>query len=248
MNVLAIDCSGDVLSVGVARELGGGAERSRGPATPKHPYREERGHGHAPGPGFVELSVDAGFRHAERLMGAVEFCVAEAGLKPADLDLLACTGGPGSFTGLRIGLATVKGLALGLGKPFVTVPTLDALAADWEGAAPVVVPVIDAKRSRFFFALYEGGRLVDGPFDDGLTRLLSAVQAYPELLFVGPGADLLESSIHERAGFRIAAELRRPPTRALARLALERYRERGAASAGTGLSYLRASDAEEAKA
>lgn len=244
MNVLAIDCSGDLLSVGVARGLGDDAS---GPALPKHPYREERGHGHAPGPGFVGLAVDAGFRHAERLMGAIEYCVAEAGLEPGALDLLACSGGPGSFTGLRIGLSTIKGLALGLGKPFVTVPTLDAMAADWEGAAPVVVPVIDAKRSRFYFAVYRAGRLVEGPYDDDLTRLLSAVQAYPELLFVGPDAELLESSVIERSGFRIAAELRRSPTRAMTRLALEAYRRDGPAASNAGLAYLRASDAEEAR-
>lgn len=245
MNVLAVDCSGDVLSVGAGRSIGSGA---RGPEAPKHPYREERGHGHAAGPGFASVSVDAGFRHAERVMSAVEYCLGEAGLSPPELDLLACSGGPGSFTGLRIGMATVKGLSLGLGKPFVAVPTLDAIAADWEGASRILVPVIDAKRARFYFAIYDGGRLVAGPFDDGLARLIELTQAYSEALFVGPDADLLESTAIERPGFRIVTERRRSPIAAMARLAVSIYERDGPASSGSGLEYLRGSDAEEAAA
>ncbi|OHD20393.1 MAG: tRNA (adenosine(37)-N6)-threonylcarbamoyltransferase complex dimerization subunit type 1 TsaB [Spirochaetes bacterium GWB1_59_5] len=243
MNVLAIDCSGELLSVGVGRAWGSGG---RGPESVKHPYREEAGHGHAGGPGFIGISIDAGFRHAERVMSAVEYCVAEAGLKPADLNLLACAGGPGSFTGLRIGMATIKGLSLGLAKPFVTVPTLDAIAADWEGSAGIVVPIIDAKRSRFYFALYDNGRLVAGPFDDGLARLIALTQDYPEVLFVGPDADLLETTVAERPGYRIAVERRRSPIAAMTRLAVEIFERSGQSPSGTGLVYLRASDAEEA--
>jgi tRNA threonylcarbamoyladenosine biosynthesis protein TsaB len=243
MNVLAIDCSGELLSVGVGRGLVSGG---RGPESVKHPYREETGHGHAAGPGFIGISIDAGFRHAERVMSAVEYCVAEAGLKPSDLDLLACAGGPGSFTGLRIGMATIKGLSLGLGKPFVAVPTLDAIAADWEGSASIVVPVIDAKRSRFYFAIYDNGKLVAGPFDDGLARLIALTQGYPNVLFVGPDADLLETTVPERPGYRIAVETRRSPIAAMTRLATEIFERSGPSPSGAGLVYLRPSDAEEA--
>ena len=243
MNVLAIDCSGELLSVGVGR---GWASGGRGPESVKHPYREEAGHSHAAGPGFIGISIDAGFRHAERVMSAVEYCVAEAGLKPVELDLLACAGGPGSFTGLRIGMATIKGLSLGLGKPFVAVPTLDAIAADWEGSSGIVVPVIDARRSRFYFAIYDKGRLVAGPFDDGLARLIALTQAYPEVLFVGPDADLLETTVSERPGYRIATERRRSPIAAMTRLAVGIFERSGPCRSGSGIVYLRASDAEEA--
>lgn len=243
MNVLAIDCSGELLSVGVGR---GWASGGRGPSSVKHPYREESGHKHADGPGFIGISIDAGYRHAERVMSAVEYCVAEAGLKPADLDLLACAGGPGSFTGLRIGMATIKGLSLGLGKPFVAVPTLDAIAADWEGSASIVIPILDAKRSRFYFAIYDKGQLVAGPFDDGISRLIALTQDYPEVLFAGPDADLLDSTVMERPGYRIASERRRSPIAAMTRLAVDIYERDGPSPSGAGLAYLRASDAEEA--
>ena len=244
MNVLAVDCSGDLLSVGVGRGLGSGG---RGPASPKHPYREEAGHAHAGGPGFIGVSIDAGFRHAERVMTAIEYCVAEAGLRPGDLDLLACSGGPGSFTGLRIGLATIKGLSLGLSKPFITVPTLDSIAADWEGSAGVIVPVLDAKRSRFYFAVYDNGGLVAGPFDDGLERIIELTHAYPDVLFVGPDADMLEGTVAERPGFRLAAERRRSPIAAMTRLAVGIFERSGPSPSDAGLAYIRASDAEEAR-
>jgi len=242
MNVLAVDCSTELLGVGVGRGLGELPGASR---FPKHPYREAEGHSHVKGPGFVSISIDAGYRHAERVMGAIEFCVAEAGLKANELDLLACSAGPGSFTGLRIGMATVKGLALGLGKPFVAVPTLDAIAAEWEGAAPVIVPVLDAKRSRFYFALYGNGTLMAGPYDDDIARLIAVTQAYPEVLFVGPDADLIESAIAERSGYRVPVERRHPPVAAMTRLAMAIFERDGPAASNTGLSYLRDSEAEE---
>lgn len=242
MNILAVDCSADTLSVGVAR-----LDSGRGsPIMPKHPFREEGGHGNAPGGGLVSVCVDAGFRHVERLMGAVDFCVREAGLQRHELDLLACASGPGSFTGLRIAMSTVKGMALGLGKPFVAVPTLDALAADWEGAAPVVVPVLDAKRGRFYFAVYESGRLVAGPLDDTVERLVALVDAYPEVLFAGPDAPMLEPLCAERPGYRMAMAARRSPIMSLVRLAAEHFRRYGPDAEDASPMYLRGSDAEEA--
>jgi len=242
MNVVAVDCSTDVLAVAAARGTGGPAST---PSLPKHPYRDDGGHGHAPGPGFATVSIDAGFRHAERLMGAIEYCVSEAGFDRSNLDLLVCAGGPGSFTGLRIGMATVKGLALGLGKPFVAVPTLDAWAAAWEGASPVVVPVMDAKRARFYFGLYRSGGPVQGPFDDGLARILELTSGCPEVLFVGPDADMLENIVSERAGFRFVDGRRSVPVGKLLDLGLARYLGRGADDPDADLLYLRASDAEE---
>lgn len=244
MNILAVDCSTDLLCVGVARGAGEYDDGNRGTRAPKHPYREETGH--APSAGFVGVSIDVGYRHAERIMGAIEYCIAEAGLKPLDLDLLACSGGPGSFTGLRIGLSTIKGLSLGLGKPFITVPTLDAIAGDWHGAAPVIVPVIDAKRSHFYFGIYEQGALVSGPYDDGLDRIIALTQAYPEVLFVGPDCDMLEETAANRSGFRFVSERRRSSVSAMARLAADSFHARGPSPSDAGLSYIRASDAEEA--
>lgn len=248
MNVVALDCSTDILAVAVARAYDAPGTRGVPGArsVPKHPYREERGHAPSPGRGLAAVSIDAGYRHTERLMGAVDYCLAEAGLSKSELDLVACAEGPGSFTGLRIAMATAKGLSAGLGIPFVAVPTLDAYAAEWAGAAPVIVPVLDAKRSHFYYAVYEGGRRIGGPYDEGLEALLRRVNGYAELLFVGPDADLLDGSAVDRSGFRIAAARRRSPIASLVDLALERYASSGGAAPDASPLYLRASDAEEA--
>src|SRR6266508_1023760 len=76
-----------------------------------------------------EITLNIAITHSERLLSAVDRLLADCGLAPADLEGLAVSVGPGSFTGLRVGLATVKGLAMALGLPVAPVPTLDALAA-----------------------------------------------------------------------------------------------------------------------
>ncbi|MCK7577233.1 MAG: tRNA (adenosine(37)-N6)-threonylcarbamoyltransferase complex dimerization subunit type 1 TsaB [Chromatiales bacterium] len=130
MNVLGLDCSADSLCAAVRRS-GASAAKSGVPQAPLPGAR-----GHETRDGTVILEIDAGLRHAQRILPAVDLCLKEAGLAVGDLDLLACAAGPGSFTGLRIALATVKGLSSALGIPFVTVPTPDCLAAEWEGASP----------------------------------------------------------------------------------------------------------------
>jgi tRNA threonylcarbamoyladenosine biosynthesis protein TsaB len=97
---------------------------------------------------------------AVTLLEDVDALLRQGGAAPTELDLLAIGTGPGSFTGIRIGLATARGLALALGVPGAGVSTLDALAA----GAPGAVPVIDAKR-REVFALLDGEPRVLAPDD-----------------------------------------------------------------------------------
>jgi tRNA threonylcarbamoyladenosine biosynthesis protein TsaB len=106
-------------------------------------------------------------------------------------------GGPGSFTGLRIGFAIAKGLALSLGIPFAAIPTLDCIArpfAAWPGA---VVPALDAKKGAFFCALYQSGKRqcpdMDAPPDE-IARAMSAAPC-PTLL-AGPAAPLLYEKVY----------------------------------------------------
>jgi tRNA threonylcarbamoyladenosine biosynthesis protein TsaB len=102
---------------------------------------------------------------AVRLLEDVDALLRQAGAHPGDLDRLAVGVGPGSFTGVRVGLAAARGLALGLGVPVAGVSTLDALAAGARGA----VPVIDAKR-REVFALVDGKPWVGLPQELPLER------------------------------------------------------------------------------
>lgn len=189
------------------------------------------------------VSLDIGLRHSESLIPALDGLLRLAGTDRS-LDLLVCMRGPGSFTGLRIGMATVKGLASALGCPFVAVATLDVLASGMEFSPGAVVPVLDAKKGRVFAAVYSGGKKESGDLDippEALVRLLSTRES---VLFTGSGAPLLADHLASHPGWRI--DRRRSVGAALALLDLGK--ERLAASGGEpedlGPLYLRPSEAE----
>jgi tRNA threonylcarbamoyladenosine biosynthesis protein TsaB len=102
--------------------------------------------------------------HSRRLVPAIDFLLAQLALAPSALDGFAVTTGPGSFTGLRIGLSTVQGLALAAGRPCFGVSALDVLAVRHAGAAPRLAAVMEAYRGEVFAALYdEAAQLLEGP-------------------------------------------------------------------------------------
>jgi tRNA threonylcarbamoyladenosine biosynthesis protein TsaB len=219
MNVLAIDSSTDVLSVAVAAEGG-----------------------------IAEASLDLGLRHAERIMGLVDFCLRGACLERGDLGLVACARGPGSFTGLRIGMAASKGIASGLGLPWVAVPTLDALAWGYEAFRGAVVPLVDGKKGRVYSAVYLRGERATGWLDIPLADLAALLDTYPDALFTGPDAELARALASERSGFSVDRRARAPAARGLAALALEAFERDGPTPMAEGPLYLRPSEAEEASA
>src|SRR5262245_21667617 len=102
----------------------------------------------------AEYALDIAVTHSERVMAAADAIVREARWQPHDVEGLAVSVGPGSFTGLRIGLGTAKGLALSLDVPIAAVPTLDAMAAMLPFAAWPVCPVIAARRDEVYASLY----------------------------------------------------------------------------------------------
>lgn len=101
-----------------------------------------------------EYVLDVRVTHSERLMPAIDRLLVDAGWTPASLEGLAVAVGPGSFTGLRIGLSAIKGLAWALGLPVAAVPTLDAMAATLPFAGLPVCPVLDARRHEVYCSLY----------------------------------------------------------------------------------------------
>jgi tRNA threonylcarbamoyladenosine biosynthesis protein TsaB len=135
--------------------------------------------------------IDAGLRHSELLMDTADMLMKTAGLKPGDLELAACMKGPGSFTGLRIGFAAAKGLALALGIPMVAVPTLDCMAHPFSAWPGPVLPLMDAKKGRYFTALYRGNERISGYMDAGPETILSLLPRDAPLLLTGPDADMI---------------------------------------------------------
>jgi tRNA threonylcarbamoyladenosine biosynthesis protein TsaB len=105
---------------------------------------------------LAEVTIEHPIKHTERLIPSMQYMLEQLRLEPASLEALAVGLGPGSFTGLRIGLATMKGMALSLGIPLVGVSSLEAIARGLAFAKDPVWAVIDARKGQVFAALYQG--------------------------------------------------------------------------------------------
>ncbi len=150
--------------------------------------------------------------HQERLAGMVGEAVAAAGLDFAAIDRVAVTVGPGSFTGLRVGLAFAKGLSLALARPLAGVGTLEALAGDIQGMRAAV---IDAGRGRIYLQVFEASDPLGEP---EIIQLQEGVERLRELagILTGPGAHLLIDALPRFSLVQRAA----PDAPTIARLAL----------------------------
>jgi tRNA threonylcarbamoyladenosine biosynthesis protein TsaB len=137
--------------------------------------------------GELRLLLPSGATHSERLMPGVDFLLQALGCPLASLDGYAVATGPGSFTGLRIGISTVQGLALGHPRPCLGVSTLDVLAARARGESAVTAAVLDAWRDEVYAALYDAaGTLQQGPFAEPAADF--ARRAPPGAAYIGSGA------------------------------------------------------------
>jgi len=177
--------------------------------------------------------------HAEQIIPAIEETFRKAGIAPANAGLIAVAGGPGSFTGLRIGIATAKGLSLALGIPLVLVPTLDIYGFAWREMGGIVVPVIDARKHRIYCARYSHGQNMGELMDIKPDQLLPKIDAEEEVHFIGPDADLLESICLERPGWIIHEPDAEKEVAAIAELGLRIFEEKGPADDAARPIYLR---------
>ena len=210
MNILVFDTSTDLLAVGLAKN-----------------------------DGSMILSVESGFRHSETLLPAIGRCLSESGLELKEIELIACASGPGSFTGLRIGMSTAKGLSLALGIPWVGVPTLDCIAFGASAPGCVTVPILDARKNRVYAALYKDGLRLSEYLDISIANLLALLDGEAEARFVGPDADLFADYALERPGFIVETDNPERKLRGLCALAELQYKEKGGAGDDEGPLYLR---------
>ena len=102
---------------------------------------------------LVETTLNLGYKHSVTFQPLIDDIIKRSGRDKLEIDLFACTDGPGSFTGIRIGVAAIKTMAWALGKPAIGISSLETLAAAFPGA--IVCPVLDARGGRVFSALYK---------------------------------------------------------------------------------------------
>jgi tRNA threonylcarbamoyladenosine biosynthesis protein TsaB len=204
-----------------------------------------------------EATVNCQRLHAERLISTVDWLLRESGLRLDEVDLFAIAHGPGSFTGLRIGISTWKGFAFGLRKPLIGVSTLDALARQLCTGTGLVCPLLDARMKEVYGALYrctpEGPqRLMEERVDtaESFAQQVTA-QAPAGVLFAGDGAELYRTLLLQLVpGASVLDPLLGHPRAAA--VAAEAYRllQQGAPAVGALVNpvYLRQSQAEQNRA
>ena len=99
--------------------------------------------------------INSGLTHSQTLLPMIDKMLKEANVDIKDIDAFAITNGPGSFTGLRIGISTIRAFAQAMNKPVVAVNTLEALAYNMQGYKGAIIPMLDARRNEVFTAAYE---------------------------------------------------------------------------------------------
>lgn len=142
--------------------------------------------------------VNAGLTHSETLLPMIKRVLGDT--KVSDLDAIAVTAGPGSFTGVRIGVATVKGLAFEKNIPCISVSTLEAIAYNFADENVIVCAVMDARRMQFYNALFEikNGKAIRLCDDRAIsiTDLREDLKKYDRVVIAGDGAKLCFDNIN----------------------------------------------------
>ena len=176
------------------------------------------------------------YSHLEQIVPMTAEIMSEAGIGHEDLNAVAVSRGPGSFTGVRIGMATAKGLAQVWNKPVIEVPTLASFAfGKYSFASPksLICPVFDARRSQVYAAAYpleSDNAVVEGAaydINEYLAKVKAAAAEYPEIFFFGDGCKVYEQIIADSGlKFTLAPENARFQQAAnVARLAEKLYAE-----------------------
>lgn len=203
-----------------------------------------------------ECTLNKGLTHSEVLMPLIDNVFKMGDIDIADIDVFAVSKGPGSFTGLRIGIATTKGLAQSMNKPIIGVPTLDGLAYNIQYTSHIICPILNARREQVYTSVYQYE-------DDKLSRMeeYMAISLYDlmeklmgedrRVVFTGDGVgvyrDIIENNMGDRALFA-PAPFREQRASSIASIAMD-LASRGDTEDFRALKpfYLRKSQAEQSR-
>lgn len=206
---------------------------------------------------LAEYTVNYKKTHSQTLLPMLEEIVKMVELDLSEVDAIAVAAGPGSFTGLRIGSATAKGLGLALNKPLIGVPTLEGLAFNLYGTDKLVCPMMDARRNQVYTGLYEFDKhelktvkeQTAAAVEDLLEEINSLGRA---VIFLGDGTSVYRTIIeeHVKVPYEYApAHMNRQRAGAIGALGLVYYQKNLLESAADHEPvYLRLSQAERERA
>lgn len=229
MRILALDSSGLVASVAIMEE-----EQT-----------------------IAEYTVNYKKTHSQTLLPMLDEIVKMTEMDLNTIDAIAIAGGPGSFTGLRIGSATAKGLGLALGKPLIHVPTLEGLACNLYGCSSLICPIMDARRNQVYTGVYRlnesGLQVVKEQMAIDVGVLAEQLNALGEAVtFLGDGVPVYREQLEEKltVPFTFApANMNRQRAASVGLRGFQYYREGRIESAAEHQpDYLRVSQAERERA
>ncbi|GAB6086347.1 tRNA (adenosine(37)-N6)-threonylcarbamoyltransferase complex dimerization subunit type 1 TsaB [Alkaliphilus crotonatoxidans] len=154
---------------------------------------------------LTEIVINHQRTHSEKLVPMIKAALEHCSLTPSDIDIFTSTLGPGSFTGLRIGLTTIKAMAQALDKPVVGISTLQALAYQFPFCSSMICPIIDAQRESVYTALYrrqeEGLVQLMEPRVIEIKELVEILKSYQEgVLFTGDAQAKFKGTLADSLG------------------------------------------------
>lgn len=205
---------------------------------------------------IAEYTVNYKKTHSQTLLPMLDEIVKMTELDLETIDAIAVAGGPGSFTGLRIGSATAKGLGLALNKPLVHVPTVDGMAYNLFGNKGLICPIMDARRNQVYTGIYrfeDAFEIVEEQMAIAVSELIEKLNAYGEsVTFLGDGVPVYKKQLEDglNVPYRFApAHRNRQSAAAVGALGMQYYKEGKVETAKEHQpDYLRLSQAERERA
>lgn len=201
---------------------------------------------------MAEYSANFKKTHSQTLLPMIDSMVSMLGIELSTIDAIAISGGPGSFTGLRIGSATAKGLGLALNKPLIHVPTLDGTAYNLFGASGLICPIMDARRNQVYTGIYRFEKEFQVVMEQDAMDMGELIEKLNQMgervIFLGDGVPVHEKLIAERMAVPYdfaPAHANRQRASAIAALGAQYFAEGKIQDAAEhGPDYLRKSQAE----
>lgn len=197
-----------------------------------------------------EYYIDDKLTHSQKLMPMIDALLTELGLTPKDIDVFAVSTGPGSFTGLRIGIATAKGLAAGAGKAMAGVSTLKAMAYRFFVCSYDIMPMIDARNAQVFCGKYrfgDGCKTLLDPQVKNIDDIINEITT--PTLVMGDGAIKYKEALAANKNILFAPpHLNMPSAAAVCTAAMDEITENGTKTPDeVNAVYIRKSQAEQEK-
>jgi tRNA threonylcarbamoyladenosine biosynthesis protein TsaB len=168
--------------------------------------------------------ADEGYSHAEKLHVFIEEVIAKAGISAQDLNAVAVSQGPGSYTGLRIGVSAAKGLCYALNIPLIAVDTLQALASQAGVTDGKIIPMLDARRMEVYSAIFNSDLTVERAIQAEIIDENSFQEYTEKVYFVGDCADKCKSVL-TKDNFVFLEDIKYPSAKAMSKISFEKYQK-----------------------